>query len=103
MPLHYLVLSLFGFKLCFQGDFEMVISDYARAKSLFSETDIKTFKKGKNFDSNYHTYCANLLHLGKMRGNPYKYIYVFTVDAVYQFCQFSRRLLQFLHFVWLRY
>ncbi|XP_048576909.1 exocyst complex component 2 isoform X2 [Nematostella vectensis] len=28
-----------------QGDYEMVISDYARAKSLFAETDIKIFKK----------------------------------------------------------
>ncbi|EDO32546.1 predicted protein [Nematostella vectensis] len=31
-----------------QGDYEMVISDYARAKSLFAETDIKIFKKGSD-------------------------------------------------------
>ncbi|KAK3704030.1 hypothetical protein QZH41_006179 [Actinostola sp. cb2023] len=28
-----------------QGEYEMVISDYSRAKSLFAETDIKIFKK----------------------------------------------------------
>lgn len=39
---------LFPFFL--QGDYEMVISDYARAKSLFAETDIKTFKKGGHMD-----------------------------------------------------
>ena len=29
-----------------QGDYEMVISDYGRAKSLFAGTDIKIFKRG---------------------------------------------------------
>ena len=29
-----------------QGEYEMVISDYGRAKSLFAGTDIKIFKRG---------------------------------------------------------
>ena len=37
---------LFSLIFFFQGDYEMVISDYGRAKSLFAETDIKIFKKG---------------------------------------------------------
>jgi len=32
--------------ISFKGEYEMVISDYGRAKSLFAETDIKIFKKG---------------------------------------------------------
>ena len=41
-------MSTFSFfiNFFFQGDYEMVISDYGRAKSLFAETDIKIFKKG---------------------------------------------------------
>ena len=29
-----------------QGEYEMVISDYGRAKSLFAGTDIRIFKRG---------------------------------------------------------
>jgi len=32
--------------MCLQGEYEMVISDYGRAKSLFAGTDIKIFKRG---------------------------------------------------------
>ena len=30
----------------FQGDYNVVINDYIRAKSLFADTDVKIFKKG---------------------------------------------------------
>ena len=37
---------LFVISFLLQGDYEMVISDYGRAKSLFAGTDIKIFKRG---------------------------------------------------------
>ena len=39
------------FVVWIQGDYEMVISDYGRAKSLFAGTDIKIFKRGERFDN----------------------------------------------------
>lgn len=29
-----------------QGDYDLVITDYTRAKSLFGDTDVGIFKKG---------------------------------------------------------
>lgn len=43
-----------------QGDYEMVISDYGRAKSLFAGTDIKIFKRGVL--SNYSYLIECLVH-----------------------------------------
>ena len=37
---------LFVILFLLQGDYEMVISDYGRAKSLFAGTDIKIFTRG---------------------------------------------------------
>ena len=31
---------------CEQGDYDLVITDYTRAKSLFWVTDVQAFKKG---------------------------------------------------------
>ena len=33
----------------FQGDYDLVITDYARARSLFGDTEVEVFKKGKAF------------------------------------------------------
>ena len=30
-----------------QGDYDLVITDYTRVKSLFGDTEIKVFKKGE--------------------------------------------------------
>ncbi len=30
-----------------KGDYDLVITDYMRGKSLFGDTDVKIFKKGK--------------------------------------------------------
>ena len=32
---------------CVKGDYDLVITDYMRGKSLFGDTDVKIFKKGK--------------------------------------------------------
>lgn len=31
-----------------QGDYNMVINDYVRARALFVDTDVEVFKKGKS-------------------------------------------------------
>ena len=31
-----------------QGDYDLVITDYTRAKSLFGDTEVAVFKKGDN-------------------------------------------------------
>lgn len=31
----------------FQGDYDVVINDYEKAKSLFGNTEVPVFKKGK--------------------------------------------------------
>lgn len=33
--------------LSFQGDYDVVINDYEKAKSLFGNTEVPVFKKGK--------------------------------------------------------
>lgn len=32
-----------------QGDYDVVINDYEKAKSLFGNTEVPVFKKGKHF------------------------------------------------------
>lgn len=34
------------YELCFQGDYDVVINDYEKAKSLFGNTEVPVFKKG---------------------------------------------------------
>ena len=46
---------LFVISFLLQGDYEMVISDYGRAKSLFAGTDIKIFKRGVLYNYSYLT------------------------------------------------
>lgn len=37
----------------FQGDYDVVINDYEKAKSLFGNTEVPVFKKGANqFNNN---------------------------------------------------
>lgn len=42
---------MFGFCLCvfvfFKGDYDVVINDYEKAKSLFGKTEVQVFKKCK--------------------------------------------------------
>ena len=38
-----------NYTLSLQGDYDLVITDYTRVKSLFGDTEIKVFKKGRLF------------------------------------------------------
>ncbi len=37
---------MFIWPFSFQGDYDLVITDYTRVKSLFGDTEIKVFRKG---------------------------------------------------------
>ena len=39
--------SMFENLILLQGDYDLVITDYTRVKSLFGDTEIKVFRKGK--------------------------------------------------------
>lgn len=65
---------LFVILFLLQGDYEMVISDYGRAKSLFAGTDIRIFKRGV---LSYYSYLTEFsFPLWKIRpeltAQPYK-------------------------------
>lgn len=54
-----------------QGDYDVVINDYEKAKSLFGNTEVPVFKKGifrtNKWELNYHRYIPlcffNPIHL----------------------------------------
>ena len=60
---------LFVISFLLQGDYEMVISDYGRAKSLFAGTDIKIFKRGVLYNYSYLTEFLFPLWKNKARTN----------------------------------
>ena len=41
-----LIKTYFERFIAFQGDYDLVITDYTRVKSLFGDTEIKVFRKG---------------------------------------------------------
>ena len=44
-----------------KGDYDLVITDYTRAKSLFGDTDVQVFKKVYQEVSNYFIISWRLL------------------------------------------
>ena len=46
--LHYIMYTIIIMTLHLQGDYDLVITDYTRARSLFGDTEVLVFKKGKD-------------------------------------------------------
>lgn len=75
-----------------QGDFEIVISDYNRAKALFHNSEVKSFKKGKqsevepNARTNIEGHLVGIMIQGIVRevGSFFVALY-FQPDASYPY------------------